>query len=257
MRSPLAAVAPGRRRWRVRRARNTAALAVLAAVAAASSAALWLHAKSVGWVVPGASAALESLSVTRHGARSVARAAVGSVEGDEFKAARDRIRRIQLGLGPDDPLPEDGEEPEAKEESVVPTAKGELDLAESGVVAEQVVANVTSDMSTTDATDAEKDAESLEPVADAYAGTMKDVEELKPEIDSKKDGPNFIQGLITDIGLVTLPSPGEVAQTFGIVLALVAAYTSFIAVVDYGSQLALGQVFEEFYKAARPEAPSL
>eukprot|EP00913_Durusdinium_trenchii_P011841 g11123.t1 len=37
-----------------------------------------------------------------------------TIEGDEFKAARDRIRRIQLGLGPNDPLPEeDDDEAEA------------------------------------------------------------------------------------------------------------------------------------------------
>eukprot|EP00434_Breviolum_minutum_P033658 symbB.v1.2.029783.t1/scaffold3297.1/size59542/2 len=33
-----------------------------------------------------------------------------TIEGNEFKAARDRIRRIQLGLSPDDPLPEEDDE---------------------------------------------------------------------------------------------------------------------------------------------------
>jgi len=156
-------------------------------------------------------------------------------------------------LGPNDPLPEEGEE-EVKEEPVVPTEstpKGALDLADGEKAKEPVVAEVTGEVRTTDAGDVEK-------VADAYAGTLKDVEELKSEAaEAKKPKANLIEGLIADIGLVTLPGPVEVAQTFGIVLLLVAAYTGFVALVDLGAQTALGQVFEEFYTAARPEAPSL
>ncbi|CAJ1438954.1 unnamed protein product, partial [Effrenium voratum] len=64
----------------------------------------------------------------------------------------------------------------------------------------------------------------------------------------KKKGPNIFVALFQDLQVVTLPTTGEVAQTFGIVLLLVGAYTGFIAIVDYASQQALGQVFADFYK---------
>eukprot|EP00435_Cladocopium_sp_Y103_P000713 s158_g1.t1 len=41
---------------------------------------------------------------------ALVRRTASTIEGDEFKAARDRIRRIQLGLGPNDPLPEEDDE---------------------------------------------------------------------------------------------------------------------------------------------------
>jgi len=129
--------------------------------------------------------------------------------------------------------------------------KGELDLAEARVPATPIDVKVTRDVKTTDAADDEK--------VDAYSGTAKEVEELQPitqEKDKKKEW-NFLQGLISDFRLVSLPSPGDVLQTFGIVLLLVALYTAFVAIVDYSSQQVLGQVFQDFYKAARPEAPSL
>lgn len=207
-------------------------------------------------------------ALRRSGSRRLVARRAGTLEGDEFKAARERIRRIQLGLGPNDPLPpEDGGEEEAQPDAVpsAPEGKGELDLAEGKAPAEPVVAAVTGDVKTEDAaeTAAASDTEGeeeFEAVADAYAGTLKDVAELQPEVpetEDKKQGGNFFQALATDIGLVTLPGPVEVAQTFGTVLLLVALYTGFVAVVDYGSQLALGQLFSEFYQAARPEAPSL
>lgn len=188
-----------------------------------------------------------------HGVGKTLRSA--SAQGDEFKAARDRIRRIQLGLAPDAPLPEEETTPAAKEVMAVPQAAGEkkveLDLVEAGVPGTLVDVKVTGDVKTTDAAADEK--------VDAYSGTAKEVEELQPmtqEKDKKKEG-NFLQGLITDFRLVSLPSPGDVLQTFGIVLLLVALYTAFVAIVDYSSQQVLGQVFQDFYKAARPEAPSL
>eukprot|EP00913_Durusdinium_trenchii_P011840 g11122.t1 len=121
-----------------------------------------------------------------------------------------------------------------------------------------VKAAVSGEVTTTDAKEA---ADEDAPVADAFAGTEKDVPELQIEESDKekekKTGPNLFQALFQDLQVVTLPSPGEVAQTFGIVLLLVAGYTGFIAVVDFTSQQALGQVFADFYKAARPEAPQL
>jgi len=80
--------------------------------------------------------------------------------------------------------------------------------------------------------------------------------EENPEM-KKKDGPNILVALTDDLTRVTLPTTTEVIQTFGIVLLLVGLYTGFVAVVDYGAQQVLGQIFADFYKAARPEAPSL
>jgi len=198
------------------------------------------------------------VTFSRHAARALRAGRTlrnASAQADEFKAARDRIRRIQLGLAPDAPLPEEETAPAAKEVMAVPQAagerKGELDLAEARVPATPIDVKVTRDVKTTDAADDEK--------VDAYSGTAKEVEELQPitqEKDKKKEW-NFLQGLISDFRLVSLPSPGDVLQTFGIVLLLVALYTAFVAIVDYSSQQVLGQVFQDFYKAARPEAPSL
>lgn len=195
-----------------------------------------------------------------HGARTVRAAAPTPVETDEFKAARERIRRIQLGLRPDEPLPkEDGDEGE-QEPSVLPQAAPEaaatLDLVEAGAgEAAPVAANVTGEVNVTDASvPGAEEAEQMEAVVDAYAGKAEDVEELKAEPKEKKSGPNIFQLLYSDLTLVTLPSVSEVAQTFGIVIGLCVLYTGFVALVDFGSQTVLGQVFEEFYKAARPEA---
>uniref|UniRef100_A0A7S3RWD5 Uncharacterized protein n=1 Tax=Strombidinopsis acuminata TaxID=141414 RepID=A0A7S3RWD5_9SPIT len=93
-----------------------------------------------------------------------------------------------------------------------------------------------------------------EPI-DAFAGKSEAVEELKLESrpGSKKEKPNLLAGLVDDAGKITLPSLSEVAGTFGIVMGLVVLYTAFVAVVDFTSQQILGQVFEEFYKAARPD----
>ena len=182
-----------------------------------------------------------------------------TIEGNEFKAARDRIRRIQLGLSPDDPLPEeDDESVEAGEPEVVPgPATGKLDLAEAEKGAAPAKATISGNVTTTDAKEAADDEDIV--VQDAFAGTEKDVPELQPEEadKDKKKGPNIFVALFEDLKVVTLPTPGEVAQTFGIVLLLVGGYTGFIAVVDFASQQALGQVFADFYKAARPEAPQL
>lgn len=182
------------------------------------------------------------------------RRTASTIEGDEFKAARDRIRRIQLGLGPSDPLPEeDDDTPEAAEPDVVPgPATGKLDLAEAEQPVTAAKADVSGNVTTTD-------AKEDEAPLDAFAGTEKDVPELQPEEadKEKKKGPNIFVALFQDLQVVTLPTPGEVAQTFGIVLLLVGGYTGFIAVVDFTSQQALGQVFADFYKAARPEAPQL
>mmetsp|Transcript_76680 Transcript_76680/g.242451 ORF Transcript_76680/g.242451 Transcript_76680/m.242451 type:complete len:257 (+) Transcript_76680:48-818(+) len=256
MQTSLVVAVPGRPRCRARHARHASRLALLLAAVAASQVVLWLGAHCLGFAGSLQAARLRRAPPVLRGART-ARSASPSIEGDEFKAARDRIRRIQLGLGPNDPLPEEEAE---EEEAVVPgeaKPRGELDLAEAGVPKEPVVAKVTDDTGVTDASPA-KVEDKPPPVADAYAGSMKDVEELKPEEPaSKNEGPNFVEGLLLEAGLVTLPSPGEVFQTFGTVLLLVALYTGFVAVVDLGSQTALGRVFEDFYKAARPEAPSL
>jgi len=251
----MVAAAPSRPwRRRVRRTRYTS-LVLLAAAAAACPVALWLGGESLGFVGTTATQVRRTSSLL-HGSRWTARAAAGT-EGDEFKAARDRIRRIQLGLGPNEPLPEDEAEA-AEEEAVVPQEgkkKGDLNLAEAGAPAEPVVAPVTGDTETKDEANAEE--QPLPAVADAYAGSLKDVKELKPESTKPKGGPNFVEGLLVEAGLVTLPTPGEVFQTFGTVLLLVALYTGFVAVVDLSAQKTLGQVFEDFYKAARPEAPSM
>mmetsp|Transcript_1272 Transcript_1272/g.1730 ORF Transcript_1272/g.1730 Transcript_1272/m.1730 type:complete len:233 (-) Transcript_1272:58-756(-) len=179
-----------------------------------------------------------------------------TIEGDEFKAARDRIRRIQLGLGPNDPLPEEDDEIVEAEPEVVPgPATGKLDLAEAEQPATPAKVDISGNVTTTDAKEASEDV----VVQDAFAGTEKDVPELQPEVSDKekKKGPNIFVALFQDLQVVTLPTPTEVAQTFGIVLLLVGGYTGFIAVVDFTSQQALGQVFADFYKAARPEAPQL
>jgi len=183
----------------------------------------------------------------------------GSAEGEEFRAARERIRRIQLGLGPNDPLPEDDQELDATpEKPATPQEVGEkkstLDLAEAGADAAPVEVKLGKDSGSTEPAEEEKEPETLDPFS---VESAKDVPELQPEVSQKRDGPNFFQALATDAGLVTLPTPGEVLQTFAIVLGLVALYTGFVAVVDFGSQKVLGQVFEEFYQAAKPEAPSL
>ncbi|CAE7555279.1 unnamed protein product [Symbiodinium sp. CCMP2592] len=178
-----------------------------------------------------------------------------TIEGDEFKAARERIRRIQLGLGPNDPLPEEDEEDAEAEPEVVPgPATGTLDLAEAGAAKEAVEAKVSGNVTVTDVADEEE-----VKVQDAFAGSEKDVPELQPETPDKpkKEGKFILFQLAEDLQVVTLPTPGEVAQTFGIVLLLVAAYTGFVAVVDFSAQEVLGQVFADFYKAARPEAPSM
>lgn len=226
---------------------------------------MWLGGATLGSAGTFVAGQFRRSSSVLHGTRRVARRAAGA-EGDEFKAARDRIRRIQLGLGPDEPLPEEEGDEEEKEEAVVPgeakKKSGELDLAEAGTPAEPVVATITDETGTTDAASKEEASEASEAsppqVSDPYAGSMKDIEELQigsPE--KKKGGPNFFEGLLIEAGLVTLPTPGEVGQTFGTVLLLVALYTGFVAVVDFGAQKGLGQVFEDFYKAARPEAPSM
>mmetsp|Transcript_68228 Transcript_68228/g.127346 ORF Transcript_68228/g.127346 Transcript_68228/m.127346 type:complete len:255 (+) Transcript_68228:65-829(+) len=157
-----------------------------------------------------------------------------SYSGDEFQAARDRIRRIQLGLGPNDPLPPEdgGEEPYMQ-----------------NVTEEEVTKSNTTETGVLDA-------------VDAYAGTEKDMLELADVEGTPKgaqeSGPFKDLGklpgqLLEDLRIVTTPSMGELAQTFGIVVALVAVYTGFIAVVDLVSQLAFSQVFQEWYVAARPD----
>ncbi|CAE7244372.1 unnamed protein product [Symbiodinium natans] len=129
---------------------------------------------------------------------------------------------------------------------------GALDLAEADAAAAK--AQVSAYVTVTDASD-EEDVK----VQDAFAGSEKDVPELQPETPEKpkKEDKFILLQLAEDLQVVTLPTPGEVAQTFGIVLLLVAAYTGFVAVVDFSAQEVLGQVFSDFYKAARPEAPSL
>jgi len=137
---------------------------------------------------------------------------------------------------------------------VAPQLAEGLDLAEADPQADPVKAQVTGELGTSDTK-----ADEEPPVQDAFAGSEKDVPELQPEQPStpKKKGPNIFVALYQDLQVITLPSPGEVAQTFAIVILLVAAYTGFVAVVDYGSQQVLGQVFSEFYQAARPEAPAM
>mmetsp|Transcript_19371 Transcript_19371/g.45038 ORF Transcript_19371/g.45038 Transcript_19371/m.45038 type:complete len:251 (+) Transcript_19371:68-820(+) len=165
--------------------------------------------------------------------RKVARRAQ-SYSGDEFQAARDRIRRIQLGLGPNDPLPpeDSGEEPYMQ-----------------NVTEEEVSKSNTT-------------ATGVQDAVDAYAGTEKDMLEMA-DVEGSTKGPQEsgpfkdlakLPGLlIEDLRIVTTPSLGELAQTFGIVVALVFVYTGFIAVVDAVSQLAFSQVFQEWYVAARPD----
>lgn len=188
------------------------------------------------------------------------------VEGDEFKAARDRIRRIQLGLGPNDPLPEEAPLSEPEDAPTLPQSAentkklGALDLAAPAAsdAALDEVPEATKATGTSQTAPKAKEVEDEEEAADAFAGKAKDVPELKPLPSTrKKKDTNIAQDLWTDLTLVTLPKPLEVAQTFGIVLLLVGAYTGFVAIVDYGAQQVLGQVFSEFYQAARPEAPSL
>mmetsp|Transcript_91304 Transcript_91304/g.164868 ORF Transcript_91304/g.164868 Transcript_91304/m.164868 type:complete len:281 (+) Transcript_91304:60-902(+) len=197
----------------------------------------------------------------------IVRTAISSVEGEEFVKARDRIRRIQLGLGKDDPLPEEGSLPVTESDvftdaPVVPLEGLPKPELEEGIASKPEA--VASEPNWVDGVDlnAKKSSEDLDeddlpPVADAFAGKDEDVPELKPleSTKPKKDSPNIFQLLVTDLGLITLPSTGQVAITFGIVILLVAGYTGFIAVVDYSAQQALGTVFSEFYKAARPEAP--
>lgn len=185
------------------------------------------------------------------------------VEGDEFKAARDRIRRIQLGLGPNDPLPEEAPLSEPEDAPTLPQAAtntkklGALDLAAPAASDAALDEVPEATKASSETTPKEKELEEEEPT-DAFAGKEKDVPELKPLPSTrKKKDTNIAQDLWTDLTLVTLPKPLEVAQTFGIVLLLVGAYTGFVAIVDYGAQQVLGQVFSEFYQAARPEAPSL
>merc|ERR1712032_998017 len=189
-----------------------------------------------------------------------------SVEGEEFKQARERIRRIQLGLGPDDPLPEDEQESseEVPEKPATPQEVGEaktrLDLADAGSADAPVEVKLGQDSgsaNTAEDKEVDKEPDKVPEIADPFSIEAKDNPELQPEEVQKRDGPNFFQALVTDVGLVTLPTPGEVFQTFSIVLGLVAIYTGFVALVDYGSQQALGQVFSEFYTAAKPEAPSI
>jgi len=170
------------------------------------------------------------------------------VTNDDFVAARDRIRRIQLGLGPNDPMPAEGME--APEPVLAPQAavKGDLELASTDIDEEAMrKVKVTGEMGTTDATEAA--SESDEP-KDAFAGKADDVEEIK--IAKQKEGKNIFVALKDDLGLVSWPTLPEVASTFGIVIGLVILYTGFVAVVDFGAQLTLGQVFEDFYKAAKP-----
>merc|ERR1712079_653521 len=126
------------------------------------------------------------------------------------------------------------------------------DLAEAADDAAPVEVKLGQDSGSADSAE-DKEPEPKDPVTlDPFAvESAKDVPELQ-----KEEG-NFFQALVTDFGLVTLPTPGAVLQTFGIVLGLVGLYTGFVAVVDYGSQQVLGQVFSEFYKAAKPEAPAL
>jgi len=188
-----------------------------------------------------------------------------ATEGEEFRKARERIRRIQLGLGPDEPLPEDDADipEEAPEKPATPQevaeAKSRLDLAEAGPADAPVEVKLGEGSESADTAVEKAPEEDKAPVfVDPFSvESAKDVPELQPEVQQKKDGPNFFQALVTDFGLVTLPTPSEVLQTFGIVLGLVALYTGFVAVVDYGSQKVLGQVFEDFYTAAKPEAPAL
>lgn len=180
-----------------------------------------------------------------------------AVEGDEFDAARERIRRIQLGLSDSDPLP-----PE-ENEGVIGQVKT-LDVADAAdKEAEALKVNITSEIKTTDSAEElekkelEEEEKRLKEI-DAFAGKADDVPELKPEEPSEeKPQKNFIEGIQEDFALITLPSTKDVINTFGIVVLLVGGYTGFVALVDYGSQQVLGQVFSEFYQAARPEAPSM
>jgi len=160
-----------------------------------------------------------------------------SYSGDEFQAARDRIRRIQLGLGPNDPLPPE-EDMEAPPVATEEAAEGK---------------NTTEDA---------VNGTGFVEAVDAYAGTEKEMMEVADMEGLKKgaqesnlfsDLAKLPGQLIEDLRIVTTPSLGELAQTFGIVVALVIIYTGFIAVVDALSQTAFSQVFEEWYKAARPD----
>lgn len=247
-------------RRRLRRRSGGAARAALVAASAAAAVLLWTSSRpgdvfetftslqvAQSGLAPPRSQTLggRSHGVARHASKASA------LEGDEFKAARDRIRRIQLGLGPDDPLPEEGAAVPDVVPDVVPKSKGDLEVAEPADKDEE---------------EAKKWLESqaakgeAEEQTDAFAGKAEDVEELKPEEadpDEKKDDSNLLEMLTEDFGKVTLPPLGEVGGTFGIVIGLVIAYTVFVAVVDSGAQSVFGQLFEEFYKAARPEQPSM
>ncbi|CAK0823895.1 unnamed protein product [Prorocentrum cordatum] len=212
-----------------------------AALASAAAALLCAALRPLGGFVGGAQPAAGARPGVRHRLRA------GRVtEGDEFQAARDRIRRIQLGLGPDDPLPpEDEPLAPAEPEDDLSVQKGDLSLAPTG---DDDGAPAAASMSGGGSKD--------EPVIDAFAGEAKDVPELQPE---KKDEPvnpnskNFFQLLAVDVQKITVPEIGEVATTFGIVIGISVAYTIFVAVVDYGSQQALGTFFKEFYDASRPD----
>eukprot|EP00930_Biecheleria_cincta_P102003 TRINITY_DN93666_c0_g1_i1.p1 TRINITY_DN93666_c0_g1~~TRINITY_DN93666_c0_g1_i1.p1 ORF type:complete len:250 (+),score=55.83 TRINITY_DN93666_c0_g1_i1:23-751(+) len=188
---------------------------------------------------------MEDCSLQHRLLRGILRRAV--TPDDEFRAARDKIRRIQLGLGPNDPLPEEGAEvaEAAPEEASTGDKPTDLDLAP------EAKASKKGD---------EDDEDELPVVKDAFDGEEKDVPELKPSKPyqpKQVGGSNFAAALLADFQLITVPSFGEVAQTFGVVLLLVGLYTGFVALVDFGSQQALGSVFAEFYKAARPEAAEL
>merc|ERR1712241_796088 len=129
--------------------------------------------------------------------------------------------RIQLGLGPNDPLPEDDAEVSEAADDAAPV---EVKLGQDSGSAD----------SAEDKEPEPKDLVTLDPFA---VESAKDVPELQKEESARdvrqKDGGNFFQALVTDFGLVTLPTPGAVLQTFGIVLGLVGLYTGFVAVVDY------------------------
>jgi len=181
-----------------------------------------------------------------------------TIQGDEFKAARDKIRRIQLGLGPNDPLPSDGDEDEEEVEEpvVVPEgkAKGDLSLADADADAAPVKAAITGDVAVTDAK-AKKTVDDEDYVQiDPFALKAEDIEELQPEKTEKKEDegkPNFFQALVSDFAIINWPSNNEVVATFGVVILLVVLYTGFVALVDFGSQVALSSVFEDFYQAMK------
>eukprot|EP00929_Paragymnodinium_shiwhaense_P021100 TRINITY_DN13851_c0_g1_i1.p1 TRINITY_DN13851_c0_g1~~TRINITY_DN13851_c0_g1_i1.p1 ORF type:complete len:332 (+),score=59.45 TRINITY_DN13851_c0_g1_i1:132-998(+) len=200
----------------------------------------------------------------------------GTVDPDDFDKARERIRRIQLGLGPNDPLPPEGSMPsaalnlaEAQKVQPVNVNLTEAMPGNESEIAAQAAAQLIEKIGMDALPGAPKpkrlaedglnvitEVNESEPI-DAFAGYADDVDELKPEDDPRKKGPNIFQALLEDLQVIRFPGLGEVGRQFGIVILMVSIYTGFIALVDFTSQQALGQVFLDFYKAARQEVADL